>query len=305
MLKARHKDLHPLLKIAEWLLVMILCLMAVFAVWRVLPINHASTGALLLFQGLQAFGVFIIPAICMRYLWGIQPAAISHQQSATSNQQSGLLALLGVGIMVTAIPLINSMVAWNESIRLPESLRGLEQWIQQTEAQAELLLQGFLTYKNGAWQVLLLNLLVLAILPGIGEELAFRGVLQSVISGQQSAVSRQHVAIWVTAFVFSFVHFQFYGFIPRLLLGALFGYVLLWSGRLGLCMLMHATNNALSVLVFYLGTYQWHLSQPEIDAIGTQHTWWLTLVCTPVLLLLIYMFRRIAVGSQPSVTGNQ
>lgn len=298
MLKARHKDLHPLLKIAEWLLVMILCLMAVFAVWRVLPINHASTGALLLFQGLQAFGVFIIPAICMRYLWGIQPAAISHQQSVVSHQRSGLLALLGVGIMVTAIPLINSMVAWNESIRLPESLRGLEQWIQQTEAQAEQLLQGFLTYKNGAWQVLLLNLLVLAILPGIGEELAFRGVLQSLFRNR-------HVAVWVTAFVFSFVHFQFYGFIPRLLLGALFGYVLLWSGRLGLCMLMHATNNALSVLVFYIGTYRWHLSQPEIDAIGTQHTWWLTLVCTPVLLLLIYLFRRIAVGSQPSVTGNQ
>lgn len=291
MLKARHKDLHPLLKIAEWLLVMILCLMAVFAVWRVLPINHASTGALLLFQGLQAFGVFIIPALCMRYLWG-------YQQSTVSHQRSGLLALLGVGIMVTAIPLINSMVAWNESIRLPESLRGLEQWIQQTEAQAELLLQGFLTYKNGAWQVLLLNLLVLAILPGIGEELAFRGVLQSLFRNR-------HVAVWVTAFVFSFVHFQFYGFIPRLLLGALFGYVLLWSGRLGLCMLMHATNNALSVLVFYIGTYRWHLSQPEIDAIGTQHTWWLTLVCTPVLLLLIYLFRRIAVGSQPSAISNQ
>lgn len=298
MLKARQKDLHPLLKIAEWLLVMILCLMAVFAVWRVLPINHASTGALLLFQGLQAFGVFIIPAICMRYLWGIQPSAISHQQSAVSHQRSGLLALLGVGIMVTAIPLINSMVAWNESIRLPESLRGLEQWIQQTEAQAELLLQGFLTYKNGAWQVLLLNLLVLAILPGIGEELAFRGVLQSLFRNR-------HVAVWVTAFVFSFVHFQFYGFIPRLLLGALFGYVLLWSGQLGLCMLMHATNNALSVLVFYLGTYRWHLSQAEIDAIGTQHTWWLTLVCTPVLLLLIYLFRRIAVGNQPSAISNQ
>ena len=298
MLKARQKDLHPLLKIAEWLLVMILCLMAVFAVWRVLPINHASTGALLLFQGLQAFGVFIIPAICMRYLWGIQPSAISHQQSAVSHQRSGLLALLGVGIMVTAIPLINSMVAWNESIRLPESLRGLEQWIQQTEAQAELLLQGFLTYKNGAWQVLLLNLLVLAILPGIGEELAFRGVLQSLFRNR-------HVAVWVTAFVFSFVHFQFYGFIPRLLLGALFGYVLLWSGQLGLCMLMHATNNALSVLVFYLGTYRWHLSQAEIDAIGTQHTWSLTLVCTPVLLLLIYLFRRIAVGNQPSAISNQ
>ena len=170
--------------------------------------------------------------------------------------------------------------------------------MQQLEAQANALLQQFLTYGNGAWWVLLINLLVLAILPAIGEELTFRGVLQQLLYGQLSTLNVQrstlnnHLAVWVTAFIFSFIHFQFYGFIPRLLLGALLGYALLWSGNIRYSMIMHATNNALSVLLFYLGTYVWGMTQAQLDALGTEHTWWLTLVCTPLMLAQVYAFRK-------------
>ena len=297
MLKARHKDLHPLLKAAEWLLIMVVCMAAVFALWQVLPVNHASTGALLLFQALQAIGLFIVPPFVVAYLWSDWPLEWLHivdsRKSIVESRKTGRLALLSIGIMLTALPLINLLVSWNEQIRLPESLSGLEQLMQQMEAQADQLLQNFLTYQNGAWWVLLLNLLVLAVLPAIGEELTFRGVLQQLLVSRKSKVeSREHVAVWVTAFIFSFIHFQFYGFIPRLLLGALLGYVLLWSGNIRYSMIMHGTNNALSVLLFYLGTYIWDMSQEQIDALGTEHTWWLTLVCTPLMLAQVYAFRK-------------
>lgn len=298
MLKARHKDLHPLLKAAEWLLIMVVSTAVVFALWQVLPINHASTGALLLFQALQAIGLFIVPALAVAYLWSERPLLWLHivdsRKSKLETRKTGRLVLLSIGIMLTALPLINLLVSWNEQIRLPESLSGLEQLMQQLEAQANALLQQFLTYGNGAWWVLLINLLVLAVLPAIGEELTFRGVLQGLlVSREPRAKSREHVAVWVTAFIFSFIHFQFYGFIPRLLLGALLGYVLLWSGNIRYSMIMHGTNNALSVLLFYLGTYVWDMSQEQIDALGTEHTWWLTLVCTPLMILQIYAFRKI------------
>lgn len=303
MLKARHKDLHPLLKAAEWLLIMVVCTAAVFALWQVLPVNHASTGALLLFQALQAIGLFIVPPFVVAYLWSDQPLEWLHivdsRKSKVESRKTGRLVLLSIGITVTAIPLINLLVSWNEQIRLPESLSGLEQLMQQLEAQANALLQQFLTYGNGAWWVLLINLLVLAVLPAIGEELTFRGVLQQLLCGQPSTLNVQrstlnnHLAVWVTAFIFSFIHFQFYGFIPRLLLGALLGYALLWSGNIRYSMIMHGTNNALSVLLFYLGTYVWDMSQEQIDALGTEHTWWLTLVCTPLMILQIYAFRKI------------
>ena len=323
MLKARHKDLHPLLKAAEWLLIMVVCMAAVFALWQVLPVNHASTGALLLFQALQAIGLFIVPPFVVAYLWSDWPLEWLHivdsRKSKTphcahclwgprktphcahclwgprtvESRKTGRLALLSIGIMLTALPLINLLVSWNEQIRLPESLSGLEQLMQQMEAQADQLLQNFLTYQNGAWWVLLLNLLVLAVLPAIGEELTFRGVLQQLLVSRKSKVeSREHVAVWVTAFIFSFIHFQFYGFIPRLLLGALLGYALLWSGNIRYSMIMHATNNALSVLLFYLGTYVWGMTQAQLDALGTEHTWWLTLVCTPLMLAQVYAFRK-------------
>ena len=305
MLKARHKDLHPLLKAAEWLLIMAVSTAVVFVLWQVLPINHASTGALLLFQALQAIGLFIVPPFVVAYLWSDQPLEwlyiVDSRKSIVESRKTGRLVLLSIGIMLTALPLINLLVSWNEQIRLPESLSGLEQLMQQLEAQANALLQQFLTYGNGAWRVLLINLLVLAVLPAIGEELTFRGVLQGLLVSRESRVesreprakSREHVAVWVTAFIFSFIHFQFYGFIPRLLLGALLGYALLWSGNIRYSMIMHGTNNALSVLLFYLGMYVWDMSQEQIDALGTEHTWWLTLVCTPLMILQIYAFRKI------------
>ncbi len=322
MLKARHKDLHPLLKAAEWLLIMVVSTAVVFVLWQVLPVNHGSTGALLLFQALQAIGLFIVPPFVVAYLWSDWPlewlrivdsrkSIVDSRKSIVESRKTGRLVLLSIGIMLTALPLINLLVSWNEQIRLPESLRGLEQLMQQMEAQADQLLQQFLTYGNGAWWVLLLNLLVLAVLPAIGEELTFRGVLQQLLVSRKSKTphcahclwgprtvdSREHVAVWVTAFIFSFIHFQFYGFIPRLLLGALLGYALLWSGNIRYSMIMHGTNNALSVLLFYLGTYVWDMSQEQIDALGTEHTWWLTLVCTPLMILQIYAFRKLKIES--------
>lgn len=333
MLKGKHNALHPLLKLAEWILIMVVSVSAMFGVWMLLPINHADTGTLLLMQAMQAIGLFIVPALVVAYLWSEEPLqwlglavesgkwkAESEKRNVECGRLDVRLALLSVGIMVTAIPLINCLVAWNESIRLPESMRGIEQLMQHMEQQAEQVLQGFRTYRNGAWWVLVVNLIVLAVLPGVGEEMAFRGVLQQLMQRSNGSQSkqiaqieinssqskhiqqidvRQHVAVWVTAFVFSFVHFQFYGFIPRLLMGALLGYAFAWSGRLGYSMIMHVTNNALSVIVFYLGTYIWHLPQAEIDAIGTQHTWWLTLVCTPVMAVLLFLFyKRSAVSYQ-------
>lgn len=293
MFKARHKDIRPVLKICEWLLIMLICIGVAFGIWQWLPVNHASTGAMLLFQALQAIGLFIVPAFAVAYLWSDQPLQWLLLTTPEHNQLDGKSICLSIGIMISAIPLINCLVAWNESIRLPENLSGLEQIMQQMEHQTELILQRFMTYKDGAWWALLLNLVVLAILPGIGEELAFRGVLQSFFRNR-------HTAVWVTAFIFSFMHFQFYGFIPRMLMGALLGYALVWSGRIGYSIIMHVTNNAMSVLVFYLGTYQWHLSQDEIDAIGTGHTWWITLLCTPVMIALLYLYYRRTQALTPS-----
>lgn len=292
---------RTLARLTQWLLFMLMSMLLLMIVWRWLPINHNSIGALLCFQAVQAIAVFIVPALTLPRFWGEDPlqwlhlartcnAPVCAIPNSTTTADSrwrldGQLVLLSIGIILCAIPLINCLVAWNKQIRLPESMSALEQALKWIEEQAELMLQGFMTYRNGAWWVLLINLFVLAVLPAIGEELAFRGVLQSFFRNK-------HVAVWVTAIIFSFAHFQFYGFIPRMLIGALLGYALVWSNRIGYSMIMHATNNALSVLVFYLGTYAWQLSQEEMDSLGTAQTWWLTLICTPLMAYMMFLFYR-------------
>ena len=65
-----------------------------------------------------------------------------------------------------------------------------------------------------------------------------------------------HLSIWASAIIFSAIHFQFYGFIPRLLLGALFGYLYYWSGNLLIPMFAHFVNNAFGVIMIYLHRHE-------------------------------------------------
>jgi membrane protease YdiL (CAAX protease family) len=111
---------------------------------------------------------------------------------------------------------------------------------------------------------LLLNLFVVAILPAIGEELIFRGAFQKLFS---QLFKNKHIGIWLAAALFSAIHLQFYGFIPRMLLGAIFGYLLYWSGSLWVPIWAHFVNNAMGVTLSYLS--QKGIVSEDIENIGT------------------------------------
>ena len=100
---------------------------------------------------------------------------------------------------------------------------------------------------------LMIGLIVIALLPAIGEELVFRGMFQNEFFRGTGNI---HLAIWASALIFSAIHFQFYGFIPRVLLGALFGYLYYWSGTLLVPMFAHFFNNAFGVVMIYLHRHE-------------------------------------------------
>ncbi len=127
---------------------------------------------------------------------------------------------------------------------------------------------------------------MIALLPAIGEELVFRGVVQKIF---RQWSRNAHVAIWTTAVLFSAMHMQFYGFIPRMLLGAMLGYMLEWSGSLWLPMLAHFINNAGAVLLTYL--FQHNLSTINPDEVGTGSDFrgvGVSLVLTVLMFLMLY-----------------
>jgi membrane protease YdiL (CAAX protease family) len=204
--------------------------------------------------------------------------------------------------MLVALPAINLLAQWNQQMVLPTWLSELEEWMKNKEAEAEWLTKQFMSATTVS--ALLVNLFLMAVLPAVSEEITFRGVLMKLfkVRGERLEVrgeSIPHLAIWCSAILFSAIHMQFYGFVPRMLMGALFGYMLVWTGSLWVPILMHFTNNAMAVLLYFVSLRAgWDME--KVDAIGTNDTLWLGVVSMILTIVGIYAFRRSTTMSNAS-----
>ena len=131
-------------------------------------------------------------------------------------------------------------------MHLPSAFASLENWMREMEAEASRLTDLFLI--STSISSFLTNLLMMAILAGIGEELLLRGILQPIFI---RITNNAHAGIWIAAALFSLIHFQFFGFFPRLLMGALFGYYFYWTRNLWIPIIAHIFNNGLIVTYVY------------------------------------------------------
>ena len=191
--------------------------------------------------------------------------------------------LASVVVMLLAIPGINLLSAWNQHMALPEWMSGIEQWMRMQEDAASQLTEQFLQVSTVGG--LLVNIGLMALLPAVAEELTFRGVVQGMFT------RNKHVAIWAAAAIFSFVHFQFYGFIPRMLMGAMFGYMLWWTGSLWVPMLMHFVNNCAAVVVaFWVYNYMEEGNVALLETIGTEDTILLGVFSICIVLIMMVMY---------------
>ncbi len=153
------------------------------------------------------------------------------------------VTLLGLAFIVAMSP----VVEWNSQVHFPSFMNDFETWAREKEEMATKLTETLTQFKSVGQ--MLIALLVIAILPGIGEELVFRGLIQRELWRSTQNI---HVAIWTSAFLFSAIHLQFFGFFPRLFLGALFGYLYYWSNNLLVPMFAHFFNNGFAVVTVYL-----------------------------------------------------
>ena len=192
--------------------------------------NQTSVNYLKLMQLFSGVGLFITPTLLYAYLtnFDFKFTRISRQN-----------IMLVFAIMLLIPPFVALLLEWNMQIPLPESLLIFN-------VNSEAIVEAFL--KMSTISDLLYTLLVIAIVPAIGEELVFRGYLQQSI---QKWLQSPHLAILITAFFFSAIHLDFQGVLPRFVLGALLGYLYYWSGSLWLPILAHFVNNAQGVVFSY------------------------------------------------------
>jgi hypothetical protein len=190
-----------------------------------------------------ALGMFLVPAIVTAFLFSHQPARYLHIGAIPKLTE----ILLVVVLIFSVAPLINLIYEFNKMLQLPEFMSGVEAWIRAKEDEMEKLTLAFLDMKTTG--DLLSNVLVVGLLTALAEEFLFRGVLLRLF---REMTGNMHVAILLTAILFSAIHMQFYGFIPRMLLGMLLGYLLWWSGNLWLPVLAHFINNSGAVVFAYI-----------------------------------------------------
>lgn len=195
--------------------------------------------ALRTLQLVSAIGTFLLPALTVAWLCSNDPAGYLSMKKSPDTKVL-LLTLVSMFLMSPAISLIGLL---NKEMVLPPFMAPIEDWMKEQEAVAEQLTNMLLAGKGVV--TLLFNLLVIAIAAGITEEFLFRGALQRVLS---KWTSNHHLVIWTAAIIFSIFHMQFYGFLPRMLLGAYFGYLLFWSKNIWIPVFAHFVNNAVVVI---------------------------------------------------------
>ncbi len=198
------------------------------------------------FQIISQIGLFIASSFFFARLVSDKPF------SFLGLNKSPKITLLGIAFIISLVstPLLDWIIELNNSVHLPASLAPLENWMRQMETEAARLMMLFLNSKGIT--SLMVNFFMMAVLAGLGEELLLRGLVQPLFI---KITKNPHIGIWLAAALFSLMHFQFFGFVPRMLLGALFGYYYYWTRILWIPIIAHIFNNGVIIIYsFFVGT---------------------------------------------------
>ncbi|MCI0921574.1 CPBP family intramembrane glutamic endopeptidase [Sphingobacterium rhinopitheci] len=188
-----------------------------------------------------SLGTFLLPALLLK--------RIEPYNDYFPMQTKGLPIFLSLAalLLIAFMPMMQWIGEVNMNMSFPPDLKGLESWMRMKEDDMAALTKDIVMVDS--WTLLFVNLFAIAVVPAIAEEYYFRGSLMNIVA---RVVKNKHITIWITAIIFSAIHVQFFGFVPRMILGAFFGYMLLWSQNIWVPIMGHFINNgAAVVLSFY------------------------------------------------------
>jgi len=198
-----------------------------------------------------------------------------------------LWGLLGILAIITIIPFVDFVAVWNEGFTLPESMSGLEEQYRKWQDEADEVSNKMLSVNTLAGFII--NLMIFGLFAAVSEELLFRSVIQPFFV---RVCKNAYLGILITAIIFSAVHFEFYGFIPRVLLGFMLGYMYYLTGSILVPMLMHFLNNAIMVVFFYLNAN--NIVSVDVNHLGSCGTFGtiLSLVVTVAILFVCHRLSK-------------
>lgn len=294
------KPLSPFLKLLVLILIILVCLLFVNIIGLLIALtfqdgsiteiaeklsdysNPDTLGLLKFFQIINQLGMFVIPVIIFVLL---ADGKFWKNLSLESVPRLPLL-LSGSLLMITSIPLVGFLAEVNQGLNLPESWSTIENWMIKSEDDANELMKIFLSTSSfGAY---LLNMFMIALMAAVGEELLFRGALFRIF---QDWTKNVHLTVFLTALFFSAFHLQFFGFLPRFMLGIFLGYMLVWSKNLWVPIVVHFAYNGFAVTAMFLASKG--AVETDYDSFGQAvpaSFIWISIVLTGILFYTFYYY---------------
>lgn len=277
-------------KLFQLLLICLLFFTIGFLIWTIIFGYSNSLNSQKTLTFILSLAIFLFPVLFLSYFWYEKPVA-----SLSLNKVPDTLVMLEVILLIISIqPFINFLSFTNEQLELPGFLNNIENSLriseQKTSESIKLLLEA--TTFNG----FILNIFLFAILPALSEELFFRGTMLNIFSEKYP----KKITIWIVAAIFSVFHFQLFSFVPRLILGALLGYLLYWTKSIWAPILAHLVNNLIGVAVSYYSTTYYRLN--DLDSLGKGDTFVFALgsgIVSAIILWVIYMQTSSVRNSKP------
>jgi membrane protease YdiL (CAAX protease family) len=235
-------------------------------------------------QIVSAFGGFIVPALVFSLLASTRRLDYLHINRTV---KLSVLFLGGI-LMLCAFPLINYMGELNSHMQLPASMQDIQNWMKSKEDEAGALTDAFITHQS--FKGLILNLFMIGFLAAVAEELFFRATLQQLVI---KATGNIHAGVWITGILFSAIHFEFFGFFPRMLMGVYLGYLFVWSGSIWVPIFAHFVNNATVVILTYFE--QKNMLPDKFDQLGTDNSQIIyTIISAVIVAVLLVAIRKIS-----------
>lgn len=270
-------------RLAIFLAMFLISFLAVSAMNGVLhTIDMSERSRILLISSLQSILVFILPAIVAACLEFSKPFKIL----CLTEKPRGINIIAVCVCYILGLYFLNQLIYWNDTLSFPMSMHELETTLRAWEENSREMTNVILgdTSIGG----LISGILIIGCLTGVAEEMFFRGGLQRMLCQGMS----RHVAVWITAFIFSAMHFQFFGFIPRLLLGAFFGYLYIWSRSLWIPIFAHVLNNSIVVASAWMVSRGFFADNIDMLGVQTSGFPWMAIISGVLLFSFLYIFRN-------------
>ncbi len=208
------------------------------------PLSGPETRVpLLVVQGITGIGTFVlVPLIYKKYVDRTDHLILEYKRDDKAENY-----LIVVLFTLLIMPFTAQLMEWNLALKFPAFMSEFEAQLRETHDFVEESTKHLVSL-DGPFQ-LILGIIVIALVPAIGEEFLFRGFFQKYLI---RGFNNVHLGIFVTAFLFGLFHLQVFVILPRILLGLIYGYFYQYSKNLFLPMAAHFVNNAFMVTMLYL-----------------------------------------------------